>query len=146
MRRRGLRLDPPDGWPLDKLLVGVATVRTIRDLLRLDREWSSEPVRAWDLSLRNGVSPTGSANSLERLRRLDLVRVVSPPRRRHAATFRLNRDHPLAVPLDRLFGAERAAYRVTRRERLEQRRLQREEIREHQEMLERRRGEMRKER
>lgn len=146
MRRRGLRLDPPNGWPLDRLLVGVGTLRTLRELLRLDREWSSEPVRAWDLALRTGVSTPGSGKALDRMDRLDLVRVVSPARRRHAATFRLNRDHPLAVPLDRLFGAERAAYRVTRRERLEQRRLQREEIREHQEMLERRRREMRKER
>lgn len=106
-RRRGLRRDPPGGWPLDRLLVGVATLRTTRELFILDPEWSNGSPRAWDLSLRTGVSPQGSADALERLRRLGLVHVLDPTRPGRAPGHRIDWVHPLATPLARLFEAER---------------------------------------
>ena len=35
-QRRGLRPEPEDGWPLDRLLVGVGTLRTMRELFLQD--------------------------------------------------------------------------------------------------------------
>lgn len=63
------------------------------------------PLRAWDLSLRTGVTPQGSANSLERLHRLGLVEeCVSDPW--EASRFRLAREHYLHQPLADVFAAE----------------------------------------
>ncbi|MFQ5680362.1 MAG: hypothetical protein ACE5HP_13000 [Gemmatimonadota bacterium] len=107
IRRRGLRREPPDGWPLDDLLVGVATLRTIRELFKEDHlSDHSLPPRAWDLALWSGVTPKGCANSLERLRRLGLAHAIRGRRRGEAPGFRLDWSHPLVNPLARLFAAE----------------------------------------
>lgn len=106
-RRRGLRWEPMDGWPLDHLLVGVATLRTIRELLIQDFESKEGTPRAWDLALWNGVTPRGSANSLERLHRLGYVHELPPERPWRAVRYRLARGHPLVAPLRQLFDAER---------------------------------------
>lgn len=107
IRRRGSRLEPMDGWPLDHILVGVATVRTLRELFTQAVSPHGYTVRAWDLALGTGVSPQGSANSLERLRRAGLVDAYpSPPG--YASRYGLV-DHPLLDPLSRLFDAERRA-------------------------------------
>jgi hypothetical protein len=101
-------MEPIDGWPLDRILVGVATVRTIRELLWQCVTPHGYAVRAWDLSLCSGVSPQGSANTLERLRREGLVDVLrSDPgsARRYALV-----EHPLLEPLGWLFSDERKAY------------------------------------
>lgn len=100
-------MEPIDGWPLDRILVGVATLRTIRELLRQAAAYDSS-VRAWDLSLRSGVSPQGSANTLERLRREGMIGVV-PSDPGCAARYALL-EHPLVQPLRSLFADERAAY------------------------------------
>jgi hypothetical protein len=120
IRRIGLTRDPPDGWPLDRLFVGVATLRTTRELF--SQAFSQ---RAWDLSLRTGVSPQGSANSLERLRQLGLVReYLGEPW--EASRFRLDSSHYLFQPLADLFAAERdacrAAFAAERKSRSEARR------------------------
>ena len=101
-------MEPMDGWPLDRILVGVATVRTIRELLRQAVSPHAYTVRAWDLALCSGVSPQGSANALARLHREGLVRAVpSDPGCAHR--FGLV-EHPLLRPLGQLFAAEREAY------------------------------------
>ena len=108
IRRRGSRWEPMDGWPLDRILVGVATLRTIRELLRQAVSPHGYAVRAWDLSLGSGVSPQGSANTLERLHREGLVCVLpSDPgcARRYALV-----EHPLLQPLGSLLAEEREAY------------------------------------
>ena len=108
-RRVGLRREPADGWPLDRLFVGVATLRTTRELFLLDRWQPGAPQRPWDVALWSGVSPQGSADSLERLHRLGLVRMVSLGRAGRAAPwYRLQGSYPLFEPLARLFEAERA--------------------------------------
>jgi hypothetical protein len=85
--------------------VGVATLRTTRELFR-----HGYPLRAWDLSLRTGVTPQGSANSLERLHRLGLVEeYVSDPW--EASRFSLDDTHYLFQPLADLFAAEYDACR-----------------------------------
>jgi hypothetical protein len=101
-------MEPMDGWPLDRILVGVATDRTIRELLRQAGWPGGSAVRAWDLSLCSGVSPQGSANTLERLHHEGLVRVLpsDPGRARRYALV----EHPLLRPLGRLFADEREAY------------------------------------
>lgn len=108
IRRKGLRREPTGGWPLDELFVGVATLRTTRELFRREREPFPGPQRAWDLALWSGVSIQGSANSLERLSRLGLLKVFPSDRAGHATAFRLDQTHPLVEPLARLFQAERA--------------------------------------
>jgi hypothetical protein len=65
IRRIGLTRDPLGGWPLDHLFVGVATLRTTRELFFQDYA-----LRAWDLALRTGVTPQGTTDSLRRLERL----------------------------------------------------------------------------
>lgn len=105
-RRRGLRAEPEDGWPLDRMLVGVATLRTMRELFLQDIEFSREPRRAWDLSLNNGVTPQGSAESMLRLAGEGLAREVPPREARRAMGYRLERGHPLAGPLGHLFKVE----------------------------------------
>ena len=97
-----------DGWPLDRILVGVATLRTIRELLRQAVSPHGYVVRAWDLSLCTGVSPQGSANTLERLYREGIIGVASSDpgcARRYGLI-----EHPLLEPLNALFAAERDAF------------------------------------
>lgn len=116
IRRIGLTRDPPGGWPLDNLLVGVATLRTIRELFCHGRA-----LRAWDLSLRTGVSPQGSANTLARLWEAGLVEAYEGDPG-EARWFRLVDEHYLVKPLGRLFavewGACRGALKAERRARL----------------------------
>jgi hypothetical protein len=103
IRRIGLTPDPPGGWPLDHLFVGVATLRTTRELFAQGRA-----MRAWDLALRTGVSPQGSADALARLERLGLAWAVTDPPRGYAASFTIDHSHALVKPLSRLFSAEYA--------------------------------------
>lgn len=106
--RRGLRPEPVEGWPLDRVLVGVATLRTLRELIRQDAEDAGRPPRAWDLALRSGVSAQGSANSLERLSEAGLVTELIPTRPARAPAYRLDRTHPVVASMARLFEAERS--------------------------------------
>lgn len=119
--RRGLRPEPTEGWPLDRVLVGVATLRTLRELIRQDAEDGGRPPRAWDLALRSGVSAQGSANSLERLSEAGLVTELTPTRPGRAPAYRLHRTHPVVASMARLFEAERSmvAGRPTWRDRFE---------------------------
>ena len=89
IRRMGLRREPPGGWPLDEVFVGVATLRTTRELYRNE----------------------GTRNSLRRLERLGLVKALRPDRPGGASSFALDRTHPLYSSLAGLFGAERAMLR-----------------------------------
>lgn len=109
--RRGLRSEPRDGWPLDGLLVGPATTRTIRELFRKHAERGAEPQRAWDLALWSGVSPQGSGNSLDRMEQFGLVVASAPGRPGRGREYRLDRSHPLARPLEHLFAREWAMVR-----------------------------------
>ena len=110
VRRKGLRPVPPGGWPLDDVFVGVATLRTMRELFLQAPPADGRSVRAWDLALWSGVSVQGSADALRRLVRAGLAEgLVSDPG--HADRFR-PADHPLVDPIARLFGAE---YEVCRR-------------------------------
>lgn len=111
IRRRGLRPEPAEGWPLDRVLVGVATTRTIRELLRKDAENPGGPQRAWDLALWTGVSPGGSAHALDRLEDAGLVVALRPERPGRATGYRLDGRHPLTAPLIHLFSSERAMVR-----------------------------------
>lgn len=110
IRRIGLRREPPGGWPLDELFVGVATMRTIREFLR-QQDGRRDSLRAWDVALWSGVTPQGSANSLDRLARLGLAEVIPSPGYGHARSFRLARKHPLVSPLYRLLEVERGVAR-----------------------------------
>ena len=94
------------------MLVGVATLRTTRELFLQDVEFSRESRRAWDLSLYSGVTPQGAAESMVRLAGEGLAREVPPEEHRRAMGYRLERGHPLAEPLDRLFKVEQ---RICRR-------------------------------
>lgn len=105
IRRKGLRPVPQAGWPLDHLFVGVATLRTMRELFRQAPAYGPA-VRAWDLALWSGVSPQGSAVGL-------VQRLLSDPG--HAPRFRLDLDYPLFHPLAALFEAERVACRAISR-------------------------------
>ena len=102
----GLRRVPPGGWPLDRLFVGVATLRTTRELFLQSGPSHPEPLRAWDLYLWSQVTPQGSADSMNRLAKLGLVTVVKPGRQRHAPQFALDPSHPFIPPLTALFAAE----------------------------------------
>lgn len=116
--RKGLRSKPAGGWPLDQVLVGVGTVRTLRELiLEAGRSSRSAPRRPWDVALWSGVSVQGSGDCLERLRRAELVRRFPPDRRGRARRYRLDATHPLARPLIGLFEAERIEARRTGRQR-----------------------------
>ena len=114
IRRIGLRREPKDGWPLDELFVGVATLRTLRELFRLESTLGG-PSRPWDVALWSGVSPQGSANSLARMDRMELVVEVPSAEDHGAARYWLNERHPLYGPLADLFEAERAVARGRRR-------------------------------
>ena len=103
--------------------MGVATLRTTRELFR-----HVYSLRAWDLSLRTGVTPQGSANSLERLHRLGLVEeCISDPW--EASRFCLDSTHSLFQPLADLFAAEydacRSAFVAERKARSEAKRRRR---------------------
>lgn len=107
----GLHREPHGGWPLDRLFVGLATLRTTRALFRRASQIDGVPLRAWDISLVSGVTPKGSTDSMNRLLRLGLVSVAiprseGPPAR--APEFVLDETHPLAVPIRTLFEAERS--------------------------------------
>lgn len=111
-KRRGLRAEPPEGWPLDQVLVGVATLRTLRELFR-HRAGPADPAgpaapapRAWDLALWSGVTAQGSTEAMRRLFRAELVDEVPPDRTHRAVGYRLDRSHPLVRPLSRLFELE----------------------------------------
>lgn len=110
-QRRGLRPEPEDGWPLDRLLVGVGTLRTMRELFLQDAKSPADPKRAWDLALWCGVTPQGAAKSMSRLTREELVRELPPDRPGRAPAYRLVRGHPLVTPLARLFAVEERAWR-----------------------------------
>ena len=113
VRRKGLAWEPPDGWPLDRILVGVATVRTIRQLIREEQEPHGRvPNRPWDLALWSGVTPQGTANSLKRLEREGLARSYPAPPG-HARPYRFDRRHPLASEFRWLFEEERLVARRT---------------------------------
>jgi hypothetical protein len=106
-RRRGLSAAPVDGWPLDHLLVGPATLKTTRQLLHPWWIRSESAVRAWDVALWSGVTPQGSILCMERLKSAGLLRIVPPRRAGHATTYRLVDRHPLVSPLTQLFQVER---------------------------------------
>lgn len=106
--RRGLAAVPENGWPLDELFVGVATLRTTRQLLRRGRSLREGSVRPWDVALWSGVTPQGTRYCMERLFRLGLVRQVARGKSWHATTYRLVERHPLVEPLSDLFRAELA--------------------------------------
>lgn len=104
--RRGLAATPEGGWPLDQLFVGVATLRTTRQVLRPSGALRGGSVRPWDISLWSGVTPQGTRYCMERLERVGLVRQVTPGKSWHAATYRLVERHPLIEPLTGLFMTE----------------------------------------
>lgn len=110
-RRSESRWEPAGGWPLNHVLVGVATLRTLRELYRRQHRSSpnpdSDPLRAWDVASRAAVTVQGAANSLERLEKAGLVQSFPPLRHGGAARYRLDPSHPLVPPLGQLFGAER---------------------------------------
>lgn len=106
-RRSGLRSEPPGGWPLDDVFVGVATLRTIRELFEQHYGRFTGPLRAWDLALWSGVTPQGTANSLERLDRVGLVWKAWRGGPGYAARYQIDTEYPLFQALDRLFTAER---------------------------------------
>lgn len=108
--RSGHRWKPPGGWPLDEVLVGVATLRTLRELFRRQggpHPPDPEPLRAWDVALRSPVSVPGAAASLERLEASRLVTALPPRTTAGAERYRLDPAHPLLLPLGRVFEAER---------------------------------------
>ena len=105
--RRGLRREPDGGWPLDRLFVGVGTLRVMREMVKLTRDFPGTPQRAWDVALWSGLTPQGAAKSLARPNHLGLVRRRRPDPG-HAPSFRLDLDYPLIGPLIDLFDAERA--------------------------------------
>lgn len=105
--RRGLSPYPVDGWPLDTLLVGVAIIRTLRQLLGTRRgPMQDRSIRAWDVALWSGVTPQGSRHCMERIADAGLLRSVAPAKSWHAATYRIECGHPLVGPLATLFRVE----------------------------------------
>ncbi len=123
IRRKGLRKEPTGGWPLDKVLVGLATLRATRELFR--QGWDGAAVRPWDVALWCGVSPQGATNALERLHQIGLLAKLPPGSWWGGPRYRLEREHPLYDGLSSLFADERdvaAAYERIRRSREEARR------------------------
>lgn len=104
--RSGLRGRPEDGWPLDRVWVSVAAVRSTRELFHQKARGFPEPVRAWDLALWSGVSPQGAGSALRRMERIELVEATPPDRPGRARGYRVVPTHPLAAPLTSLFRAE----------------------------------------
>lgn len=105
--RTGLRGRPDGGWPLDRIFVSVAALRSIRELFRGNVGRVPDPVRAWDLALWTGVSPQAAANALKRMEELELVELYAAERPGHARSYRIASNHPLTPPLARLFTVER---------------------------------------
>lgn len=105
--RSGNRRDPQGGWPLDRVLVGVGTLRTMRQLFHRQRGPEADPLRAWDVALHTSVSVPGATDSLERLEREGLVEVLPPKGPGGASRYRLDALHPLHGRLNQLFQAER---------------------------------------
>ena len=99
--------DPPGGWPLDRVLVGVGTLRTMRAIYYRQGGRDPDPLRAWDLALRANVSVQGAATSLERLERETLLEAFPPLGPGGARRSRIDPTHLLCGPLARLFEAER---------------------------------------
>jgi hypothetical protein len=106
--RRGLAARPESGWPLDRLFVGVATLRTTRQLLRPTGVLRGGSVRPWDIALWSGVTPQGTRYCMERLECVGLIREVPRGKSWHATTYRLVDRHPLIEPLSNLFRTELA--------------------------------------
>lgn len=105
--RRGLSPYPVDGWPLDSLMVGAATTRTLRQLFGpRGGPLRDAPIRAWDVALRSGVTPQGCRHCMERIADAGLLRPVAPAKSWHAATYRIECGHPLVGPLATLFRVE----------------------------------------
>lgn len=102
----GIR-EPPEGWPLNHVLVGVGTLRTLRELFHRQDPPGRSPLRAWDVALRSEVSVQGAAESLERLAKAGLVEELPPAASGRASRYRLNPHNPLTPPLARLFQVER---------------------------------------
>lgn len=101
-------------WPLDGILVGVGTLRVLREL------YVGEPDdfghRAWDLAAWCGVTTQGAGKALERLGTVGFVYPSDPPPGR-APSWWLDRGHPLCRPLGDLFRAEWQAVRLDELER-----------------------------
>lgn len=109
-RRSDTRWEPAGGWPLNHVLVGVGTLRTLRELYRRQHSsHSPDPdlVRAWDVAQRAAVTVQGAANSLERLEEAGLVQAFPPRRCGGAPRYRLDPCHPLVPPLGNLFRTEK---------------------------------------
>lgn len=105
----GYRRRPDGDWPLDDVLIGVKSLRTLRELMRQEnqeRRRPPSPRRPWDVALWCGVTPQGSAEILDRLHRLGMVERFPPSARGRARRFRLARKHPLVAPIERLFDDE----------------------------------------
>lgn len=117
IRRVGLTRDPPGGWPLDGILVGVATLRILRELCARG-DWH----RPWDLHLRTGVSPQGAADSLVRLEGAGLVKAGTRNVPDEATWYGLAHDHDLVPALGDLFATEARLVREWRRAALSARR------------------------
>lgn len=106
---------PVDVWPLDRLLVGVGTLRTTRELMRRSRGEHAGPLRAWDLALRSQVTVQGSSNAVDRLEAIGLISIVRCAGPGRAKEFSLVHPHPLTAPLAHLFHAERLLIRQANR-------------------------------
>lgn len=109
--RRGLAHVPEGGWPLDRVLVGVGTVRTLRELVLGRAGEFDGPRRAWDVALWSGVTPQGSIGCMERLHRAGLLEELPPDRPWRACRYVPVTGHPLWPPLADLFRAERLGSR-----------------------------------
>lgn len=97
-------------WPLDGILVGVGTLRVLRELFSgRPRWWGS---RAWDLAGWCGVTTQGATRALERLEETGLVFRSESPEPGRACSWWLRRKHPLYEPLRALFEAEAPVGRV----------------------------------
>lgn len=113
---RGLAYEPVEGWPLDRVLVGVATLRTARQLLRPHRLRDANVawVRGWDIAMWSGVTPQGSRHAMERLRSAGILKTASRASYHQAERFMIDAYHPLTRALELLFDAERRTVSVER--------------------------------
>lgn len=108
-RERGLRLPPGGGWPLDRILVGVGTLRTLRELALRHGPYGYPAegiLRPWDVALWSGVSAQGASDCLKRLHRAGLVAELPRESPGAAHRYRLNRNHLLCPSLIGLFQRE----------------------------------------
>ena len=112
-RRRGLRKEPEGGWPLDHVLVGVGTLRAVREIYR--QGWDGYPVRPWDVSLWCGVTPQGAINAMRRLHAIGLVEECPSETWWGGTRYRLVLEHPMYECLRDLFAGEREVERAYRR-------------------------------